>query len=602
MNTRLLTLLLFPVCLPAVTRYVDASNASPAAPYTTPGTAATTIQQAVNAAQAGDRIEVAPGTYNSGSTTAAGHLLSSRLVVDKAVTVESTGGAAVTILEGSPATTPPGPFGTGPDAVRGVVLTDGAVLIGFTIRNGATFSFEQDLSLPNQCGGGVYFDGGGILRDCVVEDNVAELRGGGLFLHSGGQVEACIIRSNTAVTGGGLFLHEGGVVRNCTVEQNQVDPDYSGAGAAILASGRIEDSVLRNNTAIRPDHATFTYYETLSHGGGVYLAYGGEVLRSRISQHTTSQQGAGAYLYRGGLLQNCLLTGNTATDLAGSPYTRGNSYSAGAGVSILGTGTLLHCTVADNAANGTGRGGGVFADENATLRASIFWSNTGSDAADWHLPAAATVETLNTSDTASLPGGAAGHVAVAPAFSGAGPEPYHLSLTSPCIDTAAVNGTVQDLLGVGRPLDGDGSGTGAPDIGAFEAVRPGTDSDGDSVDDDWEIEQGLDPVTDDASLDPDGDLQDNATEYVTDTPAGIGNPMFAATGLQTDSGGWIVNVPSSSRRRYTLYRATSPGDSGWDPVPGSIAVPGNDGILPLSDASPPVGMSPLFWRVDVNLP
>ena len=44
------------------TRYVNATNAAPSAPYATPGSAATNIQQAIDASTSGDEIDVAAGS------------------------------------------------------------------------------------------------------------------------------------------------------------------------------------------------------------------------------------------------------------------------------------------------------------------------------------------------------------------------------------------------------------------------------------------------------------------------------------------------------------------------------------------------------------
>ncbi len=67
----------------AATRYVNVSNAAPAAPYTNWAMAATAIQPAIDAAASGDEILVAPGTYLlSGSPV--------HLPVEKTLTVRST--------------------------------------------------------------------------------------------------------------------------------------------------------------------------------------------------------------------------------------------------------------------------------------------------------------------------------------------------------------------------------------------------------------------------------------------------------------------------------------------------------------------------------
>ena len=134
----------------ATTRYVDLNSPSPTPPYTSWPTAATNIQDAIDAAVVGDLVLVTNGIYQTGGRRVFGDTTTNRVAVTKAVVVQSVNGPTVTVIKGYqvPVTT------NGTSAVRCVYLTNNASLIGFTLTNGATQK-SPDLSEHSYLGGGI---------------------------------------------------------------------------------------------------------------------------------------------------------------------------------------------------------------------------------------------------------------------------------------------------------------------------------------------------------------------------------------------------------------------------------------------------------------
>jgi len=180
------------------TWYVDGARPDDSGDGTGWGTAKRTIQAAVDSANPGDTVIVAPGIYGDGARITPGGRLQNRVVVTKDITLESRDGAEKTIILGacSPAGLSSG--GCGPDAVR-CIFMDRGILKGFTLTGGATGN-ENKEDLNNR-GGGLYSpspNGLPLVYDCIISNNAA-IRGGGAY---GGAFHRCRITHNRAEKNG----------------------------------------------------------------------------------------------------------------------------------------------------------------------------------------------------------------------------------------------------------------------------------------------------------------------------------------------------------------------------------------------------------------
>ncbi len=380
-----------PVC------FVSVSNAASVSPFTNWVTAATNIQDAIDVANAGDFIVVSNGTYQTGGRVVYGGS-TNRVVVDKAVTVQSVNGPAVTFIQG---------YSFRTSSVRCVYLTNGAALSGFTLANGGTMS-SGDI-LREQSGGGIwcedqtaivsncvvtncfaYQNGGGVyqgtLFNCLLANGTADQNGGGAFQSS---LINCTVTNNRAPNGGGTFSN---TACNCTLIAN-----YAQQCGGAAYQGTLNNCIITNNQAF------------LS-GGGTYLAN----LNNCVVSSNKLIQGSGGGGAAFGILSNCLVTGNFAPGYGGGTYfstlnsciVSSNLAQFGGGVclgvvndSIISnnlaivsgggacSNTLNNCVLIGNVVNGnpgsvSGFGGGAY---HSSLTSCIVASNSAPRLRGWRL-------------------------------------------------------------------------------------------------------------------------------------------------------------------------------------------------------------------------
>jgi len=222
--------------------YARANNPSPLWPYTNWATAASVIQDAVDAAGPGGLVLVTNGMYGTGGVPAPGHALSNRVCITRAVTVRSVNGAALTTIAGEadPAAT------NGPHAVRCAYLAAGAVLHGFTLTDGHTHASGD--ATNDMSGGGVFFDGGGTLSNCVVTACTGSRAGGGAYCRAGGTLDSCLLHGNRAGDGGGIYCDDmGGRLSNVTLSRNTAT--NRGGGVYCGLGGWLRNTIVYGNTA-----------------------------------------------------------------------------------------------------------------------------------------------------------------------------------------------------------------------------------------------------------------------------------------------------------------------------------------------------------------
>jgi hypothetical protein len=552
----------------AAVRYVDLNSTNATRPYSTWATAATNIQDAVDAAMAGDEIVVTNGIYASGSRATIDDAHMNRLVVDKPLAVRSVQGPDVTVIDGG-------------GSNRCVYLADAASLSGFTLTHGvvpATWmgALREGRWLAGVGGGIMCQSSNPVVSDCVIAGNTANDGGGA----AGGSLNNCTLRDNSAqafVVSTDPYSYLGGygggasgcTLHSCTVTSNSADVTGGGAAGGIL-----------NNCTVSENSALKILKLTVGAGGGAY----GSALSNCVLSGNLAFEGGGAEAC---MLNNCALRGNSAW--AGPiPWIGGGG---GASVSTLSncalTGnpaergggawfsTLNNCTVTGNSARGSGSG-----VSGGTLNNCIIYFNAASRGVNYD-PA---FTTLNSCCTTPLPTNGVGNITADSLFVDTnGWANLRLQPTSPCIN-AGNNASTP----AGPDLDGNPRIVGGTvDIGAYEYQTPVS-----QISYAWLQQYGLFAAGSADNADPDGDGVDNYHEWLagTDPTNRYSSPAQLAI---LPSGTDVMLTWSTNAVGFTLQSTTNlASPSAWATnSPASVIIGGQNMV------TNPISGSQQFYRL-----
>ncbi len=342
-----------------------------------------------------------------------------------------------------------------------LALVSSAVLDGFTVRDG----------MSNFAGGGMYNDNcNPTIRNCEFIYNSAVTHGGGIYnFQSSPTMLNCSVRYNSAdYYGGGIFNDEFSMpqFKGCTISHNTAF--YRGGGMYNEESSApmIQDSDITNNTSDYGGGIYYNYADDNSQelkdsridnntayksGGGIYISSSDSLIieSSQISSNI-AEDGGGIYNYSGNpTVRSCVISHNDVTNNGGGVYNASFAHLS-----------FYNCTISHNTA--AAYGSGVYEKTTYSpklhLRNCILW---GDDAI---YPQSGPID-VNYCCIQNWTGDGTGNLNSAPLFVDAGNDNFELWPDSPCIDTGDP-GYVYSPNQI--DFDGDPRVAGRIDIGAQE--------------------------------------------------------------------------------------------------------------------------------------
>ncbi len=374
---RTATVLLFllvsgPIAAAQTIRYVD-DDAAPGGDGLSWATAYDTLPPALTAAQPGDQIWVAAGTYVGNFTLAIGVEMYGGFAGTETLLEQRDWTVNETFLDGNQT-------GSVITALGGA--TETTRIDGFTITNGS-----------GPFGGGLYlsaFLSDPAISNCRFVGNTASEDGGAIWVWSASAwsvTDTVFVNNHADGLGGAIAITYGSLL----IELTEFTGNTAGSGGAVHSdssegtSMTLLDVAFRSNSATGDGGAIRTWGEESLQiractfegntagwfGGALYHASGFPNPLSHVANSTFvgnhAQQG-GAFRSSGPTTTfvNCIFSGNTGS-LGAALYT--------------GSGSIIdNCSISGNAAGGNG--GGVYAFGALIVVNSILWGNSDSGGSD----------------------------------------------------------------------------------------------------------------------------------------------------------------------------------------------------------------------------